>query len=89
MQKSRKTIRKPSPKSEAQKDYMDDYYNDTSKPSKPVKQRMVKPSFLISQELNEKIDEYIFQKRTQGDIYYSKAKLLRDALHQFLGLKEA
>lgn len=87
MQKGKKTISKPSPKSEAQKDYMD-YYNDTSKPSKPVKQRMVKPSFLISQELNEKIDEYIFQKRTQGDIYYSKAKLLRDALYQFLGLKE-
>lgn len=83
MQKGRKTIeikKKPIAKPEAQRDY----FEDMSKPSKPVKEPIVRSSILMKKSLSDRVSNYIVQKRTQGDVYYTKTDLITEALDHFL-----
>jgi len=67
-------------KKESQKDYLEEL--NLAQP--PAKTSYVRKSFLISEDLEEKIKEYIYKRRTQGDIYYTQTHLVREALTQFL-----
>lgn len=83
MQKGRKTIeitKKPAARPEAQRDY----FEDMSKPSKPVKEPTVRSSILMKKSLSDRVSDYIVQKRTQGDVYYTKTDLITEALDRFL-----
>lgn len=87
MQKGRKTIeikKKAAAKPEAQRDY----FEDMSKPSKPVKEPTVRSSILMKKSLSDKVSDYIVQKRTQGEVYYTKTDLITEALHHFLDFKK-
>lgn len=67
-------------KRESQKNYLE----DMQAPTEGTRVVTVRKSFLISQELETKIKAYIYQKRTQGDIYYNQTDLIREALSLFL-----
>ena len=67
-------------KKESQRSYLEDIHP----PVQDVKAIPVRKCLLISQELDEKIQAYIYQKRTQGDIYYTQTRLMREALSLFL-----
>ena len=67
-------------KKESQRSYLE----DMQPPVIATKEVPVRKSFLISQALEAKIRAYIYQKRTQGDIYYNQTHLVRDALTTFL-----
>lgn len=69
---------------ESQKSYLDDI-----KPSSQETQiRQVRKSFLISKVLEDKIQAYIYQKRTQGEIYYSQTDLIEEALDRFFNTEK-
>ena len=70
-------------KKESQKSYLEDMQLLVT----AVKVVQVRKSFLISQSLEKKVQAYIYQKRTQGDIYYNQTNLIRDALSAFLKKK--
>ncbi|HAN49843.1 MAG TPA: hypothetical protein DCQ08_02380 [Amoebophilaceae bacterium] len=67
-------------KKESQRSYLE----DMQPPVTAGKETPVRKSFLISQALEAMIQTYIYQKRTQGDIYYNQTHLVRDALTAFL-----
>lgn len=69
---------------ESQKSYLDDI-QPSSRQDKISKTRK---SWLISKDLNDRIHAYIYQKRTQGDIYYSQTDLIQEALDTFLNTKK-
>ena len=69
---------------ESQKSYLDDI-QPSSRQDKISKTRK---SWLISKDLDERIHAYIYQKRTQGDIYYSQTDLIQEALDTFLNTKK-
>lgn len=66
-------------KKESQRSYLEDIQSPVIR----VKETPVRKSFVISQALEEKVRAYIYQKRTQGDIYYNQKCLLQDALTLF------
>lgn len=68
-------------KKESKKSYFDDFVSDTEK-----KQVSIRKTFLISAEIIDRIEKYIYEKRTSGDIYYSKTDLVNDALKKFLNI---
>lgn len=69
---------------ESQKSYLEDI-QPSSRQDKISKTRK---SWLISKDLEERIHAYIYQKRTQGDIYYSQTDLIQEALDTFLNTKK-
>lgn len=68
-------------KKESQKNYLEGL--QVAQPA--TKRAQVRKSFLISEELEQKIQDHIYKKRTQGDIYYTQTHLVREALTNFLG----
>ena len=66
-------------KKESQKSYLEDMEPSVTE----VKEVPVRKSFLISQALEKNIQDYIYQKRTQGHIYYNQTNLIKDALVSF------
>ena len=71
-------------KKESELSYLDDiqsFIQDTKEPQ-------VRKSLIISKDLDEQIQTYIYQKRTKGDIYYTQTDLMRDALDSFFQTKK-
>ena len=68
-------------KKESQRSYFEDLQ---PQPEKPVKEAQVRKSILVPLDLEQKIKDYIYQKRTQGDIYYTQTHLFKEALYVFL-----
>jgi hypothetical protein len=66
-------------KKESQLSYLDDIHPVL----RDTREVQVRKSLLISKDLDEKIQTYIYQKRTKGDIYYTQTNLMRDALDSF------
>ena len=65
---------------ESQKSYLDDI-----KPNSRVTlSRQVRKSCLIRKDIDDKMQAYIYQKRTHGDIYYTQTDLIEEALERFL-----
>ena len=64
---------------ESQKGYLDDI-QPTEQAAKPVQ---VRKSFLIDKSIEDKIQDYIYKKRTQGEIYYSQTALFHEAMESF------
>ena len=67
---------------ESQKNYLDDLKQNVQ--VEPLKEESIRKSILVNKSLDDKIKDYIFKKRTQGDIYYTQTKLITEALNSFL-----
>jgi hypothetical protein len=68
---------------EAQKGYLDDLKEVPQMESPLVRRRFV-ISVGLDAELNKELEEFIYKKRTSGEIYYTKTDAIRDALVTFL-----
>ncbi len=67
-------------KNESKKSYL----SDIKKISQiPPKEASIRKSIIINQTLDEQIKNYIYKKRTQGDIYYTQTRLITEALNSF------
>jgi len=71
-------------KKESQRSYLDDIQPSVQ----DAKETQVRKSLLISKDLDEQVLAYIYNKRTQGDIYYTQTDLIRNALEAFLKTKK-
>lgn len=69
---------------ESQRSYLDDIQPS----SQDLKIRQVRKSCILSKVLDDRMKAYIYQKRTQGDIYYSQTDLIEEALETFLNTKQ-
>jgi len=70
------------------KEYQKSYLDDIKPSSQETQIRQVRKSFLISKVLEDKIQAYIYQKRTQGEVYYSQTDLMEEALDRFFNTKK-
>ena len=67
---------------QSEKDYFTDLQIPKNTPNNPPSS--VRKSILISAELEEKIKQYIYKKRMNGDVYYTQTMLFKDALERYI-----
>jgi len=70
-------------KNESQKGYLDDFKSNTTENAPVKKEKMIRKSFLISKNKDEKIEQFVIKKRMSGDVYYSQTDLFNASLDIF------
>ena len=70
---------------ESQKNYFDDIKKTVES---STKEDAIRKSILVHKSLDNKIKDFIYKKRTNGDIYYTQTKLITEAIQHFLNDKE-